>query len=788
MKALDRKLWRDLWGLRGQGLAVALVVACGIASFVTSRSAYESLQLSQEAYYDRYRFADVFVQLKRAPNYLANRIAEIPGVAQVRTRVVVNVILDVPGLNEPATGRLVSIPERHTPILNDLFLRRGRHIEPNRRDEVLVSETFAEANKLTLGDTLGAVINGRWERLRIVGIALSPEYIYEIRGAGDLFPDNKRFGVLWMGRKALGTAFDMDGAFNDVALRLMPGSIEQEVITRLDRLLEPYGGLGAYGRYYQTSHRFLADEMTQLKVNATIVPSIFLWIAAFLLHIVLSRLVSTQRDQIAVLKAFGYSNLSIGLHYMQFVLVMVFIGAIIGTTIGFWFGSAVTANYARFFHFPILQYEMSARVVATAILVSSGAALLGALMAVYRALALPPAEAMRPEPPAHFRPTVIERVGLQRFFSPAGRMILRNLERKPVQAFLSMLGIAMAVAILIVGRYFEDAIQHIIEVQFRNVQREDVAIYFNEPRPARARYEVMHLPGVLRAEPFRMVAARLRFEHRTHLSGLIGITPHGELRRLVNRELYTVPLPPDGVVLTTKLAEILGIKPGEILTVEVLEGNRPIRTIPMVGLVDELVGVSAYLDLSALNRLMQEGYTISGAYLAIDPLQEQHLYTLLKRIPAVSGVALRQAVLRSFTETIAESIRIFTTVLVVFACIITFGVVYNAARIALSERGRELASLRVMGFTRAEISIILLGEQAIITLLAIPLGFALGFGLCALMPLAFDSELYRIPLVVTRATYAFAFMVVAIAALCSGLVVRRRLDHLDLVAVLKTKE
>jgi multidrug efflux pump subunit AcrA (membrane-fusion protein) len=356
MKALNRKLWRDLLHLRGQAFAVALVVACGIASFVTSRSAYVSLKLSQETYYERYRFAAVFGQLKRAPDMLVPRIAAIPGVRHVQTRVVAQVTLDVPGLDEPATGRLVSIPERRTPMLNDLFIRRGRYIAPGQREEILVSEAFAEANKLMLGDTLGAVMNGRWERLRIVGIALSPEYVYEIRGAGDIFPDNKRFGILWMGRDALGTAFDMDGAFNDVALSLMPGAKEEEVISHLDLLLARYGGLGAYGRYHHTSHRFLAEEMKQLQVNAAFVPPLFLGVAAFLLHVVLSRLISTQRDQIAVLKAFGYGHLTISLHYLQLVLGIVFAGTIIGSAAGLWFGARVTRNYAQFFRFPLLHY------------------------------------------------------------------------------------------------------------------------------------------------------------------------------------------------------------------------------------------------------------------------------------------------------------------------------------------------------------------------------------------------------------------------------------------------
>lgn len=787
MSSLQRKLWRDLWRTRGQALAVALVVACGMASYTTTRSTYTSLKNTQAAYYERYRFAHLFAALHRAPEALAAQLAALPGVGQVQTRLVVDVTLDVPGLAEPATGRLVAIPEQARPMLNDLYLRRGRSLAPGRRDEVLISEAFATANRLEIGDTLGAVINGRWERLRIVGIALSPEYVYELSGFG-AFPDNKRFGVLWMGRPALAAAFNMEGAFNAVALTLLRDAQEAESIFHLDRLLERYGGRGAYGRYEQVSHRFLSDEMANLQANATIAPTIFLGIAAFLLHVVLSRLISTQRDQIAILKAFGYSNAAIGWHYLQFVLIIVGVGALLGTGLGVWWGAQLTRGYGHFFHFPVLHYEASADVLLISLGISAGAAMLGALVAVRRAVILPPAEAMRPEPPAQFQRTVFERLGLQRLLSPVGRMILRNLERKPLQTLCAVLGIAMAVAILILGYYFEDALQYLMEVHFRQAQREDVSVVFREPRPARAQYEVAHLPGVLRAEPFRSVAARLRFGHRTHRTALTGLSRQGELRRMLDRDMRQVPVPPEGVVLTAKLADMLGITPGHILTVEVLEGARPVLHVGVVGVVDELIGASAYLDRTTLNRLMQEGETISGAYLRIDQRQTAALYARLKSLPGVAGASFRSTMLASFEDTVAENIRMFVRILVIFACIITFSVVYNSARIALSERGWELASLRVMGFTRTEIAVILLGEQALLTVAAIPLGFLLGYWFCTLMPLAYDSELFRMPVVVAPSTYAVAFLTVTGAALLSGLLVRRRLDRLDLIAVLKTRE
>jgi putative ABC transport system permease protein len=787
VRALDRKLVRDLWHLRGQAIAIALVVACGVATVVTSRVGYESLRESQAAYYTEYRFADVFTALERAPESLRAALAAIPGVASVQTRIVAEVTLDVPGLAEPATGRLVSIPASRAPILNDVHLRRGRWIEPGRPDEVIASEAFADANELEVGDRLGAVLRGRWQSLHVVGIGISPEYVYEIQGT-NLFPDNKRFGVLWMSRDALGPAFDLDGAFDDVALQLAPGAREADVIDRVDRLLDRYGGLGAYGRKDQISHSFLSDEIRQNRVFGTIMPTIFLGVAAFLLHIVLARLVATQREQIAVLKAFGYSSLDVGMHYLELALVCVLAGSLLGAALGLWWASAINRMYAEFYRFPLLRYAPSATVVAIGIGVSAAAAFAGALSAVRRVVALPPAEAMRPEPPASFRAGQLERTRFQQRLPASLRMIWRNLTRRPARAALSVLGMALAVAILIVGYYFVDAIDYLGTFQFRSVQREDVTVLFHDPRPARARHELGSLPGVMRVEPFRVVPARLRHEHSQRRVALFGLEPGSGLRRILDADGGVVAVPREGAVLTAKLAEILGVTAGDELRVEALEQGRPVRTVRVAGIANELIGLNAYMDAAALHRLMREGDSLSGAFLRIDAAQATTLNAELKRMPAVAGATTRLAALRGFEDTLARSLQVFTTVLVTFAAVIAAAMVYNAARIALSERGRELASLRVLGFTRGEVSVLLLGEQAILTAAAIPLGFAIGYRLCAALANAYQWEFFRMPLVVSTRTYGFAVLVLVASALGSALAVRRRIDRLDLVAVLKTRE
>jgi putative ABC transport system permease protein len=786
LSALDRKLLRDLWQMRGQAVAIALVISSGVAMFVMYHSTFDSLSRTQQAYYQRHRFADVFASLKRAPSRLEERLREIPGVQVAAIRVVADVSLDVPGLPEPATGRLISVPGRGRPALNGVELRRGRWLDPARPDEVVASEAFAIANRLQPGSQVAAVINGRKRRLTVVGFGLSPEYVYSLR-PGELIPDDRRFGILWMERRALASAFEMEGGFNDVALRLMPGASEAEVLARLDRLLEPWGGLGAIPRALQISHWSLNNELRQLRSFGVLVPMIFLAVAAFLLNVALTRALALQRTQIAALKALGYRNRELAWHYLKWALAIAGCGVLLGIGVGVWLGSMLIDVYNFFFRFPTLDYQLSGRVALAALSVAFGAAGLGAGVAVRRAIAVPPAEAMRPEPPARYRPSFAERA-LRGRLTHIARMILRNIERQPVRAAASVLGIGFATAILAVGFFFIEALDVIVAMQFEVVQRQDVTVSFFEPASAGALHELAALPGVLHVEPLRSVPARVRFGHRERRLAITGLPASPTLVRIVDRSGRVAALPAEGLVVSQTLANILGLRRGDEVLLEVLEGARPTRRAVVTDLVDEYFGIPVYMEIQALRRLMREGGTISGAYLQVDDAALPELYRRLKATPRVAAVSLTRTALATFREVMALNTQATIVINLVFAAIISFGVVYNAARISLSERSRELASLRVLGFSRAEISLVLLGELAVLTLLALPIGLLIGWGLGVLIVSAFNSEVYRFPLVITASGLAWSCLGVIVAATVSGLAVRRKLDHLDLVAVLKSPE
>lgn len=786
--ALHQKLLRDLWLLRGPALAIGLVMASGVATFVMSLCTLSMLYRTQSAYYERYRFADVFLRLKRAPESLSQRLAEIPGVARVESRIVELVNLDLPTMVEPANGRLLSLPDRGEPVLNGLHLKLGRWPELERVDEVLVSDGFAAAHHLQPGDRVGAVLNGRLQNLRIVGVALSPEFIYQIR-EGDIIPDDRRFGIFWMRRRALEAAFQMEGAFNEAALALGTGADEQEVLRRVDQLTDEYGGVGAYGRREQPSHKFVSNELNELRGMALVVPTIFLIVAAWLLQVVISRLIGTQRDQIATLKAFGYTPAEIGRHYLELVLLITSLGTALGIGVGVWLGRGVAAMYSRFFHFPALEFRLDGRMMFAAVAVSLIASILAVLPPIWKSIRLPPAVAMRPEVPPAYGGTWIETLSLFRRMAVELRMILRQMLRRPGRAVVMCLGLSLAVAVLILGCFMLDGLNYVMESEFNVAQRQDMTLTFFEPTNGRVLSEVAHLPGVVSVEPFRSIPVRLRSDNRSRRLAIMGLRENSRLFRIADIRRHVQSVPSTGLILSERLAQVLGVRPGEEIVMEVLEGRRPVQRLHIAGLVSDFQGEAAYASIQTVQRLMHEDHSVTGVFVTADPLRFDDLYRELKRTPRLMGASLKGSALKSLRETIVDNILRMRAFNVGFACVIACGVVYNSARISLAERSREMATLRVMGFTQGEVSRILLGELIILTLVAIPLGISIGHLMADfVIRIAYDTELFRIPLVITKATDTFAAFVTLLAAMATGLLVTHRLAQLDLVAVLKTRE
>jgi putative ABC transport system permease protein len=792
MKALDRKLLRDLRTMWSQALTIALVVASGIGGFVTTLSAVDSLAAARDRFYLDGGFADVFASVKRAPNALLETLAAIPGIADLQPGTEFAVRVEIEGGSEPIIGQLIGVDARVERRLNRVFVRDGRGgaasspggLLPGGEIPAWISESFATAHGLQPGARLSALVNGKRRTLVMAGVGLSPEYVFA--GLWGM-PDQRGFGVFWVDRELLAAAYDMEGAFNQLAVRLAPQADERAVIDALAARLARYGGRAPTGRADQVSHAMLDNEIQEQYLLGTVLPAIFLGVAAFLLNVVVSRLVATQREQIAALKALGYDNGAIAAHYLKLVGAIVAVGLLLGLALGKALGWAFTGLYAEFFRFPVFEHRLAPWLVLVSAGLTAATALAGTLNAIAATVRLAPAEAMRPPAPGRYRRTVLERLGITRVPTSL-RMILRNMERRPLRTLLAAGGVAAAVAIVVLGNFFRDAITFIVDTQFTLVMRNDVAVWTIDPVDDAARRELQRLPGVKSVESSRFVAVTLVNGHRRERSQIRGYEAVPELYRIVDVDQHQTRPDGPGLVLTDRLAAKLGVRVGDLLTVEVLEGRPRTLVLPVDALVREMMGLNAYMDRRALNRALGDGDLSGGFVLSLEPGGERALLDATRGMPRVVGAFSKATMLRNMQEVSARNIRIMSTVLTVFATIIAIGVVYNNARIQLAERTWELASLRVLGFTRAEVSALLLGEMAILIAAAVPLGMALGWALVRAMTGALASDQFLFPVVIRAPTYAWAAIVVVAAGVGSALVVRRRVDRLDMVAALKTRE
>ena len=664
-------------------------------------------------------------------------------------------------------------------------LRAGRlPLGRTTRGELASGEAFAEAHGLKPGAKISAILNGAKQTFRLSGIVLSPEFVFEAP-PGAALPDNKTYGVFWMPYKELATAFQLYGAFNNIALSLAPGASEGDVIAAVDRVLLPYGGRGAYGRENHPSHRRLDDEIRVLQGLSVAFPLVFLSVAAFMTNSVMSRQIALQREQIAMLKACGFGNAQVGAHYFKFSLAIVVAGVGLGSLAGIVLGQRLVVMYHLFFRFPELNFLLDTNVLVASAVVSSLAAFAGVWGAVRRAVRLAPAEAMRPEAPASFRPALAERLGAARWFSPSFRMALRNIERRPVRSGLTCLALALATAILIVPNSFRDGIAYVIDFQWDIVQRQTVTLSLVEPQAARAIADFRHLPGVVLAEPFRFVPIELRAGPITRRLMLQGLPEHGTLSRVIDGQPAQLTLPERGIVISAKLAEVLQVRPGEQIVAKVLEGEERELTVPVVGLAEDFAGTAAYMEIHALNRLLLEGDRINGAHLVVSSDQWNVFLQAVKNTPRAAGCVIKDSIREGFRKTTGESIGLLQKMYAMFATIVAFGIIYNSARISLSERARELATLRVLGFTRGEVGAVLVGELVLLTVVALPIGLMLGSAFAQGILSSVNTETVRLPLVLTPANYAAAVLVVAMASALSALFAARKLAEIDLVSALK---
>lgn len=787
VRALDIKLLRDLWHLRGQAFAIALVLAAATATFVMSLGVHRSLTETRDAYYARNHFAEVFASMTRAPRSVVGRVGKIPGVRRAEGTIQQYATLDFSDRIVPVRALLNSVDEQGRNRLNQLTLREGRLPRPDGLGDVVADEAFVKANGLAVGSRIDALIYGRKQSLQIVGIGLAPDFIYAI-APGEIIPDDTRFGVFWIGQKALEAVTDRTEAINTLSLTLDRGASETDVIRAVDNILAPYGGAGAYGRKDHLSHAFLDNELMQLDAMTRVIPPVFLVVAVFLVYIVLGRMIRTERTQIGLIKAFGYSDWAIGGHYLKFALAVALLATLLGAAAGIWLGDAMTRLYAQYYRFPFLYFRISPPVFLGAAALSFAAAALGALGGVRSAVRLTPAVAMSPPAPPAYRAGAVERFGQAAGFSAIGHMIVRHIARWPGRSAITVLGVALSGGLLFATTQFIDSSRTLLDSFFFRAQRQDLTVTFTEPRNEAVLFALGRIPGVLRVEPIRGVAVKISHGNRIERTAVESARVDSQLSIRVDSDGRAIALPTAGLMLSRQLAEKLDVRAGGTVQVEMLGGRRTKLALPVASIVDEFVGQRAYAAEATLESIARDAAPVGAALVRIDPSARDRILITLKNMPLVLGVTEKTAALEKFEQVIDDNILTMITFYVGFASAIAVGVVYNSARILYSERAHELATLRVLGYFRSEVGLVLVGELALLVVASVPFGCLIGYGMAQLMTAMFSSDLFRLPFAPSRASYGWSVVFVLLAAMATALNVARRVQRLDMVRVLKARD
>ncbi|MCF6286472.1 MAG: FtsX-like permease family protein, partial [Candidatus Hydrogenedentes bacterium] len=753
-------------------------------------SAYLNLSLTRDTYYAQNRLADFEIMVERAPETAVFKLERLPGVRQVRKRIVEDVNVDIEGVNEPRVGRLISMPALRSPVINDIVILSGRYFEAGEQRVAVVSNQLAESNGLALGDRFQISVDSKKYSLRVVGLAASPEYVYMIRNVQALIPSPERFGILWVPEEFAETALDMKSACNNIVGLVDNPEDLDKILDEADKVLDPYGIFAKTKREDQLSNRFISDEIKGLGVSAKIIPTLFLGIAALILLILLNRMVRTERTQIGLMKAFGYSNWAVGFHYIEYGLILCVIGCVGGFALGQWMAGGMMKLYVQFYQFPILESRIYLDVLARSMGITLVFATLGALSAAIQAARIQPAESMRAEAPSRVNRVWLEYIPvLWKRVSFTWKMILRNISRNRFRSAVNCFGVAISLSLLLMGFFMTDSIDFGMKFQFRDAQREDVKVSFQREQGRDVLYEASRFPHVRRAEGLLEYPFEIRSVWRKKDIVVIGIEKGSEMRKVMNFARETFSLGDGGLVLAESLAEELQVGPGDTVTLEPLMGRIEGEfEVPVRAVAQQFLGTAAYMDHAALSRMLDESYVINSALLRLESGSRDAINKTLKEIGGIAAVTFNDDAYQSIQDTLGKSMVITNTVLLIFAGVIAFSIIYNITAVSLSERQRELASLRVLGLSTQEVGGIVYFENMLMGALGLLFGVPMGMGICALLVEAYSNDMFRLPFYIDRSTYVISILLTYSFVLLANLAVRRKIQNLDLVEVLKERE
>jgi len=789
-RLLVRKLRRDVYRRKGALLALVAIVAVGMSCYVAMEGVYRDLDNSRAAFYREYHLADFTVDLKRAPLSAAAAVEEVPNVRRARPRVSVAVTIDLENTPEPVSGRAISMPLEKRPVLNDVLMRSGTWFS-SAEGEVIVNADFAAANGIVPGSTLDVLLLDKQHRLLVVGTAMSPEFVYLLPPSGGLAPDPKTFGVLYMPEDFLEKSADLDGACNQiVGMACDTREIAlSNMLELLEEKLDPYGVVSTTPRSEQPSVKFLSEELKGLEATAAILPVVFFGVAALVLNVLITRMVAQQRTSIGVLRAIGYTWGDMLRHYLAYGALIGAAGAVLGAALGIWLQGIFCRLYALYFSLPEIEPHFYGDIMAAGSAVSVLFAVAGSARGAWHAVKMAPAVAMQPPMPEVGGAIILERIRpLWGMLGFAWKMIMRTIFRNPFRSTVTLLSGLVSTALLFATVHTYSAFAYLVDHEYERTAHHDFQMALRDPVDGRAVAETASLPGVTYAEGQLAVPCRLSRGPYSKRLVVTGMPEPSRLYTPIDAAGNPITVPEGGLILTRKLADILHVRPGETLRMRPLIGRRRETVVPVVALVDTYLGLSAYADIGYLGRLIGEYRVVNAVFGTTGGAARNEFLEEIKRRPSAVGYGERSRTLKLIDDVIGASLGPSIAVLVLFAGIIALGSMLNTNLVSLSEREREVGSLRVMGYTPLQALKIFAGESLVVYIFAVAAGLAAGVGLARLISMAYYTEIYRFPVVIRAWQFAAAAAMMAVFFIAAQLLIYRVIIGLDWLEVLKSRE
>ncbi|BCZ44916.1 ABC transporter permease [Clostridium gelidum] len=787
MNILFRNLLRDIKKSKGQFISILIIVVLGVTFYTAINSAFKNLSNSSSEYYSEYRLADIWVDLYSAPMGIKEKVDSIPNVKTATGRIIKDASINI--LEENATLRFITLPDIKKDIVNDVVIKSGRYFSEDDSNQCLLDEDFFKANNLNLGEYIYPIISGNKVKLKIVGCVKSPEFVYTLKDASEIMADNKRFGIIYI-KQSFGEAiFDFKGSINNLSIQISNGSDVKTVKDDVKKALKNYGVKNVIDREEQTSSKMISEKIKGLKSMGGTFPVIFFMVASVIIYIMMGRMVESQRTQIGVLKAVGFTNMQVLAYYMSYSAMIALIGSFIGSILGTYMGASMTKLYNQYFNLPLGGIKIYSEFVIPAFILTLFFCLFAGYHSCKAIFKIMPSEAMRQKSPESGKKIVIERINLIWInISYLGKIIVRNLFRYKKRALLTSLGVIFSSAILLVALSMGDSMDFMIQQQYGNIQNYDIKVKFSKLMSIEDLNNIKNITHIKELEPVLETGVEISNGWKHKDVGFTAQIKEPQMYKVEDKSGNAISLPQNGILISEKLANTLGIKVNDSVNIKFYFPGKEKKEMVVKGIIVQYLGLSTYTSMDNLNSILGEGTIASSAVLKLDNTNaENEVKDKLRNMPNVMSVDSKTDSLNALLKTMG-AMQASIGVYIMLAGILLIAVLYNIATINIFERQRELATLKVLGFSNNEVKKLIFNENYIIVIFGMIVGLPFGKWLGASLMASSSTDAYTIPYVVEFKTYIIAIILTLLFTAITNLTLMRKIKALDMIEVLKNKE